>query len=47
MMSKVVKSIMVRVIKSRLAAGESLEDIFKSYPKLTAAEIEELTKAVA
>ena len=45
-MSNAAKNIFVRVIKRRMAAGESLDDILGSYPKLTDAEKEELRKAV-
>lgn len=45
-MSNAAKNIFVRVIKRRLSAGESLDDILDSYPKLTDAEKEELRKAV-
>lgn len=41
-MKKAVKNIIVRVIKSRLAAGEQFGDIIKSYPKLSAGEIREI-----
>ncbi len=41
-MSNVAKNIMVRVVKSRLAAGEMFEDIIKSYPRLTETEINEI-----
>ena len=44
MMSNAVKNIMLRTIGKRLHAGESFEDIIKSYPKLTKAEIEEIKK---
>lgn len=45
-MSNAAKNIFVRVIKRRMAAGEALDDILDSYPKLTDAEKEELRKAV-
>lgn len=45
-MSNAAKSIFIRVIKRRMAAGESLDDILDDYPKLTGAEKEELRKAV-
>lgn len=45
-MSNAAKNIFVRVIKRRMAAGESLDDILDSYSKLTDAEKEELRKAV-
>ena len=41
-MSNVAKNIMVRVVKSRMAAGETFEDIIKSYPRLTKTEINEI-----
>lgn len=47
MMSKAIRNIMVRVIKSRMEAGESIEDILMDYPKLTDEEKDELTGAVA
>ncbi len=43
-MSNAVKNIMVRAINKRLAAGETFEDIIKSYPRLTETEIEEIKK---
>lgn len=46
MMSNAAKNIFTRVIKRRMAAGESLDDILDGYPKLTDAEKEELRKAV-
>ena len=45
-MSNTVKNIMVRAVKNRLAAGEKFEDIIKSYPKLTKAEIKEIKSAI-
>lgn len=33
-----------RTIKRKLDAGESFEDILKDYPRLTAAQIEEIKK---
>ena len=41
-MSNVAKNIMVRVVKSRMAAGETFEDIIKSYPRLTETEDNEI-----
>ena len=41
-MSKSAKKIMVRVINSRMADGETFEEIIADYPKLTSEEIEEL-----
>lgn len=35
MMSKALRSIMLRVIKNRIKAGETMEDILNDYPKLT------------
>ena len=46
MMSKAVRNILVRAVKSRLAAGEEFEEIMKSYPKLAKAKIEEIKKAL-
>lgn len=45
-MSNAAKNIFIRVIKRRMAAGESLDYILTSYPKLVDAEKEELRKAV-
>lgn len=45
-MSNLVKNIVMRVVKNRMAAGETFEDIIKSYPKLTKAEIKEIKEAV-
>lgn len=45
-MSKAVKNIMVRVIKKRMADGETFDEIIADYPKLTEAEVEELREAV-
>lgn len=45
-MSNLVKNILIRVVKNRMAAGETFEDIIKSYPKLTKAEIKEIEEAV-
>lgn len=41
-MSSAVKNIMLRAIRKRLAAGESLEDIWTSYPRLTQEEQKEI-----
>lgn len=46
MMSNIVKNILIRAVKNRLAAGETFEDIIKSYPKLTKVEIKEIKEAV-
>ena len=45
-MSNVAKNIMVRVVKSRMAAGETFEDIIKSYPRLTKTEINEIKRTL-
>ncbi len=45
-MSKAAKNVMVRVIKRRLAKGETFDEIIATYPKLTAEEVEELKEAV-
>ena len=47
MMNKAVKSIMLRVIRNRIAAGETVDDILTDYPKLTEEEKAELKEAVA
>lgn len=39
-------NIMVRTVKRRMANGESLEDILRSYPKLTAEEAGQIRDAV-
>ena len=41
-----MKNIIIRAIKARLKNGETLDDIFKSYPKLTKTEKGELKKIV-
>ena len=43
-MSNVVKNIVIRAVKNRLATGETLEGIIKSYPRLASKEIEEIKK---
>ncbi len=43
-MSNTARNIMVRAIKNRMAAGEELEGIIKSYPRLTKEDIEEIEK---
>ena len=45
-MSNAAKNLLGRVIKRRMAEGESLDEILDGYPKLTDAEKEELRKAV-
>ena len=42
MMNNAVKNIIVRVVKNRMAAGETFKDIVKNYPKLTKEEIAEI-----
>lgn len=41
-MSKVIKNIVVRAVKNRMAAGETFEDVIKSYPELKKNEIAEI-----
>lgn len=38
--------IMLRVVRRRLEAGETLDEIFEGYPKLSEAEKAELREAV-
>ena len=45
-MSSAVKNIKVRAVKKRLEAGENLDDIFKSYPRLTRDEIKAIEEAL-
>lgn len=45
-MSKVVKNIMLRVIRKRMAEGETVEEILSDYPRLTDEEKQELTEAL-
>lgn len=47
MMNKAVKNIMLRVIRNRIAEGETVDDILADYPKLTEEEKAELKEAVA
>ena len=47
MMSKSMKNLMIRVMKKKMSEGEDLEEILKSYPRLTDEEKQELRKAVA
>ena len=47
MMNKAVKNIMLRVIRNRIAEGETVDDILADYPKLTEEERAELKEAVA
>ncbi len=46
MMSNAVKNIMVRTVKNRMAAGEMFEDVIKSYPRLTKAEIKDIRNEI-
>ena len=46
-MNKAVKNIMLRVIRNRIAEGETVDDILADYPKLTEEEKAELKEAVA
>ena len=43
-MSNAVKNIMIRAIKNRMAAGEDIETIWESYPKITKKEKSEILK---
>lgn len=45
-MSNLVKNIVVRAIKNRMAAGETFEAIVKSYPKLTKTEIKKIREII-
>ena len=47
MMNKALKNIMLRVIRNRIAEGETVDDILADYPKLTEEEKAELKEAVA
>ena len=47
MMNMAVKNIMLRVIRNRIAEGETVDDILADYPKLTEEEKAELKEAVA
>ena len=46
-MSRPMKNLMIRVIKKKMSEGEDLEEILKSYPRLTDEEKQELMEAVA
>lgn len=37
-MSTVMLNIILRAVKARVAAGEDIEDVLDSYPKLTSSE---------
>lgn len=45
-MTTAAKKLMIRVVKNRMASGESFEEIIAGYPKLTKSEVEELKEAV-
>lgn len=45
-MSKVVKNIMLRVIRKRMAEGETVEEILSDYPRLTEDEKNELKEVL-
>lgn len=42
MLSNIQKKIILRAVKIRIDNGENLDDILKSYPKLTDEEKEEI-----
>lgn len=44
-MSKIIKNILIRAVRNRMAAGETFEDIIKSYPGLKKNEIAEIREA--
>lgn len=46
-MGKSALNIMIRTVKRRMGNGEDLEDILKSYPKLTMRESELIREAVS
>lgn len=46
-MTKSAMNIFIRVISRRMEAGEDLEDILNSYPKLTEEEKNEIRERVA
>lgn len=46
-MSRPMKNLMIRVMKKKMSEGEDLEEILKSYPRLTDEEKQELREAVA
>ena len=41
-----MKNIIIRAIKARMKNGETLDNIFKSYPKLNKEEKQELKKII-
>lgn len=45
MLSNVQKNIIIRAVRIRVANGEELDAVLKSYGKLTDAEREEIRKA--
>lgn len=46
MMNNAVKNIILRVVRNKMAAGKTFEDIMKTYPKLTKADIKEIKEAL-
>lgn len=46
-MTATTKKIMIRVIKRRMEAGETLDEIITDYPKLSKAEIKELKESIS
>lgn len=44
-MSGAALNIMVRTVRHRMEGGENMEEILKSYPKLTFAESEKIREA--
>ena len=45
-MSKSMRNLMIRVIRKRMNAGETFDEIIEDYPKLTKEEVEDLRAAV-
>lgn len=45
-MSTAARNIIVRVVRNRLAAGETFEDIIKSYPRLTKENMKEIEEVL-
>jgi hypothetical protein len=39
-------SLLIRVVRRRVAAGEDLDTVLQSYPRLTSDELETVKKAV-
>lgn len=46
-MSGAALNIMIRTVKRRIGDGENLQDILKSYPKLTQEEAGQIADAVS